>query len=390
MDTTAAFDGFVCTETGERFGAETSHHPDGGVLDAAYDYDAIDLDRAALESRGPGLGKYAELLPFPASSLATLGEGATPLVDCPALADELGVERVVVKDEGGNPTGTFADRGMALALTAARRHGAEDVALASTGDAGYSAAAYAARAGVTSHPFVPTRSTFLNKAMINVHGGDMRVVEGRLPQAEEAFREAMAEESWYSLAALETPYRHEGAKTVLYELLEQLDWEVPDAVFYPFEGSDGLLGLHKGGREFRDLGLVDDVPPLYAAQSTGCAPIVEAFESGESAHRPWEVPDTVCGGLERPDPPGGDLVQTALRESDGGAVATDDGDILESAAAVASREGVGMGVSAASAASAAWAMADELDEDATVVLVNTAAGAKDADLLRSHLMGQGF
>ncbi|MFC6836217.1 threonine synthase [Halomarina ordinaria] len=389
MDTTPAFDGLVCTETGERFDATTSHHPDGGVLDARYDYGALDA-HDALVGDVPGLGAYAELLPFPAASLVTLGEGATPLVDCPVLAEELGVGRVLVKDEGTNPTGTFVDRGMALALTAARAHGAEDVALASPGDSAHSAAAYAARAGLTSHPVVPTRSTFVNKAMVNVHGGDMRVVEGRLPDAEEAFRESSEEESWYSLGAFETPYRHEGAKTVMYELLEQLDLEVPDAVFYPFEGGDGLVGLHKGAREFRDLGLVESVPPLYAAQSTGCAPVVEAFEAGADTHEPWETPDTVCGGLERPDPAGGALVQTALRESDGGAVATDDDDVLESAVAVASREGVGLSVAAGAAASAAWAMADEFDDDDTVVLLNTSTGTKDADLLRSHLMGQGF
>ena len=152
----------------------------------------------------------------------------------------------------------------------------------------------------------------------------------------------------------------------------------------------GLVGFHKGASELRELGLVDDVPSLYACESSDCAPVTEAFEAGEATHEPWAVPDTVCGGLEDPDPPGGRLVQTALRESDGGAVATDDGDILSSAATVASHEGVEMGVSAAAAASAAWSVADEFDESATLVLVNTSAGSKDADLLRSHLMGQGI
>ncbi|WP_254537676.1 threonine synthase [Halomarina litorea] len=390
MDTTSAFEGLVCPGTDEHFDAGTSHHPEGRPLDAVYDYDSMTLSREQLESRPTGPAKYAELLPFPPDARFTLGEGATPLVEAPALAESLGVGRVVVKDEGRNPTGTFEDRGLALAVAAARQHGAEDVALATTGDGGQSAAAYAARAGLTSHSFVPTRSTFVTKAMINVHGGDMRVVEGRYPDAEAAFEEGAADEDWYSLQEFATPYRHEGQKPVMYELLEQLDWSVPDAVFYPFEGGSGLVGMHKGAREFRELGLVDDVPPLYACQSTGCAPVVEAFEAGRSSHDPWEVPDTVCGGIELPDPAGGELVQTALRESDGGAVATDDEDILESAAAVASREGIEMSASAASAASALWSVADEYGPDDTLVLVNTSAGTKDADLLRSHLMGQGF
>ena len=390
MDTTSAFEGLVCPETDEHFAPETSHHPDGRPLDASYDYDSIQLSRGQLESRPAGPAKYAELFPLPPDVRFTLGEGSTPLVEAPALAEALDVGRVVIKDEGANPTGTFKDRGLALAVAAAAQHGAEDVALATTGDGGQSAAAYAARGELTSHAFVSTRSTFVTKAMINVHGGDMRVVEGRLPDAESAFEEAAADRSWYSLQPFATPYRHEGQKSLMYELLEGLDWQIPDAVFYPFEGGAGLVGLYKGATEFRDLGLVDALPPLYACQSTGCAPIVEAFKVGATTHDPWEVPDTVCGGIELPDPAGGELVQTALRESGGGALATDDDDILESAAAVASRAGVEMSASAASAASAAWSAADEFGTDDTLVIVNTSAGSKDADLLRSHLMGQGF
>jgi len=391
METTSAFEGLVCPETDERFDATTSHHPERKVLDATYDYESVTLSRDQLESRPAGPAKYNDLLPFPADARAWLGEGGTPLVEAPRLAEELDVGRVLVKDEAQNPTGTVKDRGLALAVAAAAQHGAEDVALATTGDAGQSMAAHAARAGLDSHSFVPSRSTFINKAMINVHGGDMTVVEGRLPDARAAFEGALAdEESWYSLAAFATPYRHEGTKPIAYEVLEALDWTVPDAVFYPLEGTAGLVGFHKGAREFRDLGLVDEVPPLYACEADGCAPVTTAFEADEPTHEPWEVPDTVCGGLEDPDPRGGRLVQTALRESGGGAVATDDEDILSSAATVASHEGVEMGVSAAAAASAAWSMADEFDEDATLVLVNTSTGNKDADLLRSHLMGQGI
>ena len=390
MKTTPTFTGFVCPDSGETCDVTTSHHPDGEIIDPTYAYDAIDLSRADLESRPFGPEKYEELLPIPADTRVSLGEGGTPLIDCPALAEELGVERCVIKDEGANPTGTFSDRGMSLAVSVARQHDATDVALATTGDAGQAAAAYAARAGFTSHAFVPSRSTFLTKAMINVHGGDMTVVKGRIPDAESAFVDAMSENDWYSLQSFETPYCHEGAKPIMYELVEQLDWDVPDAVFYPFEGSAGLVGMAKAAREFRDLGLIDALPPLYAAQSDACAPIVEAFESGAAEASAWEVPDTVCGGLELPDPDGSALVLDSLRESGGGAIATSDSDILESAVTVASHTGCEMGVSAAAAASAAWDMQDAFSENDTIVLVNTAAGGKDGDLLRSHLMGQGI
>ncbi|UPM43774.1 threonine synthase [Halocatena salina] len=388
MKTTPTFAGLRCPETDERFDATTSHHPDGASLDPAYAYEAIELSRAEIERRPFEPGKYEELLPIPADARMSLGEGGTPLVDCPSLAEELGVGRVVIKDEGTNPTGTIADRESVLAVSAARQHGASDVALSTPGDSGQSVAAYAARAGITSHVFVPSRSSFLTKAMINVHGGDMNVVGGRLDDANEAFRNAEAD--WYSLQPFETPYRHEGTKPVLYELIEQLEWQVPDAVFCPFVGGGPFVGMAKAARELRDLGLVDSVPALYAAQSAACAPIVEAFDAGADEHEPWDVPDTVCGALERPDPKGGALVLDALRETGGGALASSDDTILESAVTVASHEGIGVSVATGAAASAAWELRERFDEDDTVVLINTASAEKDADLLRSHLMGQGI
>lgn len=388
METTPTFTGLFCPDSDETFDATTSHHPDGAVLDPVYDYDAIELSRDDLESRSFGPQKYEALLPIPADERVSLGEGGTPIIDCPSLADELGVGRCVIKDEGSNPTGTAMDRELALAVSAARQHGATDVALATMGDAGQAGAAYAARVGITSHAFVPSRSSFATKSMINVHGGDMSVVEGRLNDAKAAFEDN--EDDWYSLQSFETPYRHEGAKPIMYELLEQLDWQVPDAVFHPFEGGAGLVGMAKAAREFREFGLIDALPPLYATQSEACAPIVEAFESGAETHDPWDVPDTVCGALERPDPNGSALVLDALRESGGGAIATSDDTILESAVTVASHEGIEMGVSAGAAASGAWAIQEEFDENDTIAIINTTAGQKDADLLRSHLMGQGI
>lgn len=387
METTPTFAGLCCPETDEWFDATTSHHPEGKPLDPTYDYDAIDLSRDGIEARPFGPNKYEELLPFPADARVSLGEGGTPLLECPTLAEELGVGRVVIKDEGANPTGTIADRGVALAVSAARQHGVSDVALATPGAAGQSVAAYAARAGITSHAFVPSRASFPTKAMINVHGGDMNVVAGRLDDAKDAFR--ASEEDWYSLQAFETPYRHEGAKPVLYELVEQLDWQVPDAVFYPFVGGGPLVGMAKAARELRDLGVTDSLVPLYAAQSEACAPIVEAFEANADT-QPWAVPDTVCGALERPDPNGGALVLDALGESGGGAIASSDDTILESAVTVASHEGTGVSVATGAAASAAWELRERFGADDTIVLVNTARGEKDADLLRSHLMGQGI
>jgi threonine synthase len=397
METTAAFEGLRCVDCEETFDPETATHrcPDcDGILDPYYDFDAVEVDRETFESRRfDSMWRYEELLPFTRESAVSMDEGATALVECPTLADELGVGEVYIKDEGRNPTGTFKDRGQTVAVTAADQHGASDVALASAGNAGQSAAAYAGRADVDSHVFLPSRAGFTNKAMVNVHGGDMTIVEGRIGDAGAAYDDAMADhDDWYSVKTFVTPYRHEGKKTMLYETVEQLDWETPDAVVYPTGGGVGLVGMHKAAKELRDLGLTDDIPGMYAAQSEGCAPVVRAFEEGRDVHEPWDTPDTICGGIEIPDPGASPLILDALRESDGGAVATSDEDILDAGTLVAQYEGVEMGATCAAAASGAWALAEdgEFDEDDTVVLLNTGSANKDADVLRSHLMSKGI
>ncbi|MGB9963572.1 threonine synthase [Halobacterium hubeiense] len=397
METTPAFEGLRCVDCEATFDAAEATHrcPDcGGILDPTYDYDALDVTRATFESRRfDSMWRYEELLPFARESAVSMGEGATALVECPTLADEMGVGEVYLKDEGRNPTGTFKDRGQTVAVTAAAQHGASDVALASAGNAGQSAAAYAGRAGIDSHVFLPSRSGFANKAMVNVHGGDMTIVEGRIGDAGAAFDDAMDEyDDWYSVQTFETPYRHEGKKTMYYETAEQLDWETPDHVVYPTGGGVGLVGMHKAAKELRDLGLADDLPKLYAAQAEGCAPIVRAFQEGRDVHEPWDTPDTICGGIEIPDPGASPLVLEALRESDGGAVATSDEEILDAATTVAAHEGLEMGATCAAAASGASALADDgaFGEDDTVVVLNTGSANKDADVLRSHLMSKGI
>lgn len=392
METTAAFAGLECVDCGERFDPAAATHrcpACGGILDPRYDLDAIDLAVDDLARRPfDTMWRYEALLPFDRPSAVSMDEGATPLIECPRLADELGVDRVLLKDEGRNPTGTFKDRGHSVAVTAAVAHGATDIALASAGNAGQSAAAYAARAGLAAHVFLPARAGFIQKAMVTAHGADLTVVDGALDDAGAALEDALGgHDDWYPTSTFVTPYRHEGKKTMGYELIEQLDFEPPDAVVYPTGGGVGLVGVHKAAQEFRALGLTDELVPLYAAQSTGCAPIVNAWEVGEGTHETWAEPDTVCAGIEVPDPGGSPLVLDALAESDGGAIAVADDEILDWAATVARLEGLEMGATPAAAAAGARALADrgEFDRDATVVLLSTGAGSKDADIIWSHV-----
>ncbi|MFB6360813.1 MAG: threonine synthase [Halobacteriales archaeon] len=391
METTAAVAGLDCLDCGETHAVDTATHrcpACGGILDAQYELEAVGLAREDLAQRPfESMWRYAELLPFTPSSAVSMEEGATPLVEGPSLAEGLGVDRVLIKDEGRNPTGTFKDRGQTVAVTAAVGHGASEIALASAGNAGHSAAAYAARAGLAAHVFLPERAGYTQKAMVEVHGGDLTVVEGGITGAGAAFETASkSNPDWYPTATFVTPYRHEGKKTMGYEILEQLEFEPPDAIVYPTGGGVGLVGVHKAARQFQELGLVDDLPPLYAVQSTGCAPIVEAWESGSPIHQTWSAPDSICAGIEIPDPGASPLIIEALEESDGGAVAVPDEQILSAAIDVARKEGVEVGATPAAAAAGAQALAErgEFDTDDTVVLLSTGAGIKDVDLLRSH------
>jgi threonine synthase len=385
MNPSDAFCALRCTATGEELPADptrTGASEAGAPVDPVYDRSDVDWDRATLADARSMWG-FAALLPF--ESGVSADEGGTPLVDAPALADELGVDSLHIKDEGRNPTGTVLDRGLSLAVTAAVAADANLLAHASPGNSGQSAAAYAGRAGIRSYAFVPSRAPFPNKAMTNVHGGDMRVAGGRYPDAVEALHTQLKSE-WFTLQEFDNPARHEGYKTLAYELVGHAD--VPDAVFVPASTGEVVYGLVKGFRELRELGLVDDLPRIIAAQPTGCAPIATAFESERDVEA-WNQPDTIVGELEIPDPRGGNLVVEAVEATDGRVVTVDDDAILGSAVAAAQTTAVDVGAAGGAAFAAADEVQDEFDDDARLVVVNTEAGVKTADILRSHLMGQG-
>jgi threonine synthase len=390
MPTTEAFRGLGCTATGERYDTTATGKSDAGArLEADYDYDAVDWAGDGLPAGLRSMWRYGDLLAF--EEPVTAGEGGTPLVDAAPLAAEAEVGSLSIKDESRNPTGTVLDRGLSAAVTAAREADADLVALATPGNAGQSAASYAGMADIRSYAFVPSRTPFSNKAMVNVHGGEMRVAGGRYPDAEAALHEQLKSE-WYTLQEFDNPHRHDGLKTVAFEIAESLAWELPDAVVVPAGTGEVVAGVVKGFRELRELGLVDALPPVYAAQPSGCAPLVGAHERGDDTHDPWESPDTIVGELEIPDPRGGTAALSAVAETDGGFVAVDDDDALESAVVAAQRVGLEVGAAGGVALAAVEALSTDgvLGADDHAVAVNTESGTKTADILRSHLMGKGI
>ncbi|MBX0302861.1 threonine synthase [Haloarcula salinisoli] len=374
MQTTAAVRGLSCTACGES--AELSAHrcPDcGGVLVVDFDADRVD--------------SAADAHPFPPGATVSIDEGATPLVAVSELADELGVESIAIKDEGRNPTGSLADRKFALAVAAAVQGGADRVGTPSTGNGAQSAAAYAARAGIDSKGVVPTRCPFLNKAMVNVHGGDMYVVEGRYEDAVDAFGEG---DEPLTPVAPGHPFRIAGGTALALELLADREG-APDAVVHPTGHGETAVGLQRGFALAVDAGLTDAVPRIYAAQPDACAPIAAAVTDGAAEPVPVEHPDTIVGPLEVPDPVTGAAAIDAIDASGGDGVAVEDKSILQ-AAVDGCEMGPEIGATGGTAVAGARALADRGAFDAAdeVVLVNPVAGSKEADLLRSHLMSQGM
>ena len=315
----------------------------GGVLLARYRLEeaARTMTPNALASRPPTMWRYAEVLPG-SSNPVSLGEGMTPLLPLGFVGPELGVETTYLKDEALNPTGSFKARGMATAVTMARWNGVRRIALPSAGNAGSAAAAYGALAGLAVDLFLPDDTPEPFRLEAAIHGAKVHLVRGDISSCAHAMREHEHNGSWFELSTLRAPYRLEGKKTLGYELAEQLGWAPPDVIVFPCGGGTGLVGMWKAFEEMEQLGLIaaGQRPRMVAVQAEGCAPVVEAFESGVSATKPWANPHTYASGLRVPDPLGGPLVLQAVRESGGAAVAVSDDDMAKGQTDLARGEGI--------------------------------------------------
>ncbi len=390
MSTGSVVSHIDCRSCGERYALDLTEYPCpncGGILDPQYDLDALAIDPSDWEARSGSMWAYRELLPIrDGDAIVSMGEGATPLVEAPTLADRLGVANLLIKDEGQNPTNTFKDRGQSAAISAAVERGATTVALPSAGNAGQAASAYAARAGLDCHVFLNHQAGDVKKNLVRAHGATLHLVEGKIGDAGAAFADARDEHGWHSVATFQTPFRHEGKKTMGYELFEDLGWSTPDEVVYPTGGGVGLIGIWKAYLELAELGWIDGGSPrLTVAQSEGAAPVVEAIEAGRSSHEPWDEPDSIAKGVEIPDPGASSWVLSAVDASGGAGVAVSDENAVEAALDMARSDGIEMCVTSAVAMAGAMARADAgaYDADETVVVINTGAGCKTAGILGS-------
>jgi len=360
----------------------------GKVLFARYDLGGLKKDVRPDDLRGRrwDMWRYHELLPVRSeANLVTLGEGMTPLLEVDArVTTRLGFRsgRLRIKDEGQNPTGTFKARGMAAAISKAKELGIGEVALASAGNAGSAAAAYAAAAGIKAHIAVPRDVPPFNLMEMRTSGADVLLVDGLIDEAGRVMHQQAAERSWFELNTLKEPYRQEGKKTLGFELAEQGGWGadcLPDVIVFPTGGGTGIVGMWKAFEELRALGWIGPRrPKMVVVQATGCAPLVRAFEQGADHAHPWEGAATIAAGIRVPSAIGDYLVLQAVRDSEGTAVAVSDDEIRAGQQDMARQTGIYTSPEGA----ASWAGLKQLrrrgfvrgDED--VVLFATGIGVK--------------
>jgi threonine synthase len=340
------------------------------------------LTPGALAGREPTLWRYRELLPVRDDAhVVTLGEGMTPLLPVPRLAEALGVPGLLVKDEGVLPTGSFKARGAAVGVSRAKELGIRRVAMPTNGNAGGAWATYCARAGLESLITMPVGAPPVTRVECDVTGARLFLVDGLIGDAGAMVADL---DGWFLTATLKEPYRLEGKKTMGLELAEQLGWRVPDVVVYPTGGGVGLIGIAKGLRELAAMGLVEDrLPRFVAVQSTGCAPVVRAFEAGEREAEPWQDARTVAFGITVPSLIGDRLVLDALHDGGGTALAVEDEALLEDQSLCARLEGLFVCPEGAACLTAVrrLAAAGWLRPEETVVVVNTGTGLKYPELV---------
>lgn len=371
----------------------------GKPLLVRYDLDkaAKTLTRESLADRESSLWRYREVLPVAdAENIVSLGEGWTPLLKAEKLASTLPIDlNLYIKDEGQNPTQSFKARGMTAAISMAKELGVREVAVPSAGNAAGAMAAYAARAGMEAHIFMPLDTPKANVIECRQTGANVTLIDGLITDCGKIVAERKTAEGWFDVSTLKEPYRVEGKKTMGYELVEQLSGKLqfadpsddklkfagrlPDVIVYPTGGGTGLIGMWKAFDEMEEMGWIgSERPRMVSVQSATCAPIVRAFEAGERFADEFENAATVASGLRVPKAIGDFLILDAIRASGGTAIAVSDEELVAAVGEIGAAEGIFTAPEGAACLPALRRMIDEgkVSAGETVVLFNTGAGVK--------------
>ncbi|HLJ16293.1 MAG TPA: threonine synthase [Bryobacteraceae bacterium] len=354
----------------------------GGPLLVRYDLNKArqSWNRDSIANGPCTMWRYAPVLPVSKpAAITSLGEGLTPLVETRRLGQRIGADGLWVKDEGVNPTGSFKARGLSCAISMCVELGIGKVAIPSAGNAASAMAAYAAAAGIEAHIFMPRDVPQANFIECKAFGAKVTLVDGLISDCGKMVAARKDAEGWFDVSTLKEPYRIEGKKTMGYEVAEQFQWKLPDVIFYPSGGGVGLIGMWKAFEEMEALGWIGSKrPKMIAVQSTGCAPMVRAFEEGKTHSEFWENAETIASGLRVPKALGDFLVLSAVRASGGTAIAVTDEEMLDAGIELASIEGIFAAPegSACVAALKKLLASGFLKRDERIVIYNTGSGLK--------------
>jgi threonine synthase len=361
----------------------------GAPLWARYDLSRLDGEkwRGEVAARPPNLWRYREVLPVrDESCIVSLGEGCTPLLHARRLGEKLGMANLYLKDESLNPTGSFKARGLAVAVSMAKELSLERLAVPSAGNAGGALAAYAAQAGLAATIFMPEATPLANRLECRLFGAEVVLVPGSIKDCARAQRQRGESEGWFDCSTLREPYRLEGKKTMAYEVIEQLQGRVPDAMIYPTGGGTGLIGMWKAFEEMQQLGWIGARRPrMFAVQAAGCAPIVRAFARHVEQAEEWLDPKTIASGLCVPSAIGDFLMLRVLRASGGSALAVEDSAMLDAVRELGAAEGIITSPEGGATLAALRRLLGDghLSGRETVVLFLTATGYKYVEALEA-------
>ena len=355
----------------------------GKPLFAIYDIDHVRklecLKHSSFAQHERSLWRWREVLPLPKDvEPVSLGEGGTPLLHATRFGAETDID-LWIKDESLNPTQSFKARGMTVAVSMARYLGAKKLAVPSAGNAGGAMAAYAARAGLEAHVFMPRDTPRANIIECREVGAQVTLIDGLITDCGVEIAKRKEKEGWFDVSTLKEPYRIEGKKTLGYEIAEQLNWKLPEVILYPTGGGTGLIGMWKAFDEMEKLGLIDARRPrMFSVQASGCAPIVRAFEAGEKFAAEFPNAQTAASGLRVPKAIGDYLMLNILRQSNGGAIAIDDAEMMRAVRDVGSKEGLFVAPEGAACFVALKKLrgSDQIRAGERVVIFNTGSGIK--------------
>jgi threonine synthase len=375
-----------CSKCGEQISGaqpQTICPKDGGSLYVRYDIAALKgrFTPESLRGRPATMWRYHEVLPGDVP--VTLGEGFTPMLP------SNGNPNVYIKDEGLNPTGSFKARGLCAAVTMAKQYGLKKLAVPSAGNAASALAAYCAAAGIEAYIFMPKDVPLANFVECKAYGAHVTLVNGLISDCARMVNERKQAEGWFEISTLKEPFRVEGKKTMGYEVAEQLNWELPDAIFYPTGGGVGLIGMWKAFDEMEQLGWLKSSkrPKMIAVQADGCAPVVKAWNEHKPVAEMWQNAQTSAAGLRVPKPYADYIILDILKKSGGTAIAVSDAQIFQAVEEWASNEGVFASPEGAASLAAYKILLEQkfLKPSDKVVLFNTGSGLKYIDVIAQAL-----